>query len=107
MMRKLIKNIFSCSPVPSKSVNTSILYCFTATLRRIDLTGNLISEIEDGAFSKLNQLEELTLAENKLVKLPMLPAKLVSLNANHNLLKTKGVKANIFKVKINKRKNLK
>ncbi|XP_051516751.1 mimecan-like [Myxocyprinus asiaticus] len=68
-----------------------------ATLRRIDLTGNLISEIEDGAFSKLSQLEELTLAENKLVKLPMLPAKLVSLNVNHNLLKTKGVKANIFK----------
>lgn len=91
----------------SKSVNTPILCCFSATLRRIDLTGNLISEIEDGAFSKLNQLEELTLAENKLVKLPMLPAKLVSLNANHNLLKTKGVKANIFKVKINKRKNLK
>ncbi|XP_016373554.1 mimecan-like [Sinocyclocheilus rhinocerous] len=68
-----------------------------STLRRIDLTGNLISEIEDGAFSKLNQLEELTLAENKLVKLPTLPAKLVSLNVNHNVLKTKGVKANIFK----------
>uniref|UniRef100_A0A673M8G1 Mimecan n=1 Tax=Sinocyclocheilus rhinocerous TaxID=307959 RepID=A0A673M8G1_9TELE len=81
----------------SKSVNTSILCCFRATLRRIDLTGNLISEIEDGAFSKLNQLEELTLAENKLVKLPTLPAKLVSLNVNHNVLKTKGVKANIFK----------
>ncbi|XP_051518174.1 mimecan-like isoform X2 [Myxocyprinus asiaticus] len=68
-----------------------------ATLRKIDLSGNLISEIEDGAFSKLNQLEELTLAENKLVKLPVLPAKLVSLNVNHNLLKTKGIKANIFK----------
>lgn len=68
------------------------------TLRRIDLSGNLISEIEDGAFSKLTQLEELSLAENKLVKLPMLPAKLVSLNVNHNQLKTKGVKANAFKV---------
>lgn len=98
--------------VMSKCVNIGypwfiILCFFTATLRRIDLSGNLISEIEDGAFSKLNQLEELTLAENKLVKLPMLPAKLVSLNVNHNLLKTKGVKANIFKVKVNKRKNLK
>ncbi|XP_043080227.1 osteoglycin, paralog b [Puntigrus tetrazona] len=68
-----------------------------ATLKRIDLTGNLITEIEDGAFSKLDQLEELTLAENKLVKLPMLPARLLSLNVNHNLLKTKGIKANIFK----------
>ncbi|KAL7859985.1 hypothetical protein SRHO_G00151320 [Serrasalmus rhombeus] len=68
-----------------------------ATLKRIDLTGNVISEIEDGAFSKLDQLEELTLAENRLVRLPMLPPKLTSLNANHNRLKTKGVKANAFK----------
>lgn len=67
------------------------------TLRRIDLTGNVISEIEDGAFMKLILLEELTLAENKLVKLPMLPAKLTTFNANHNHLSTSGVKANIFK----------
>ncbi|XP_026853919.2 osteoglycin, paralog b [Electrophorus electricus] len=72
-----------------------------ATLKRIDLTGNLISEIEDGAFSKLVQLEELSLSENRLVKLPMLPPKLISLNANHNQLKTKGIKSNTFK-KLNK-----
>ncbi|KAM7401669.1 hypothetical protein PAMP_016965 [Pampus punctatissimus] len=75
------------------------------TLKRIDLTGNLISEIEDGAFSKLNLLEELSLAENKLVKLPMLPGKLTSFNANNNFLKTKGVKANAFK-KLTKLVNL-
>ncbi|KAM4583437.1 osteoglycin, paralog a [Fundulus diaphanus] len=69
----------------------------TVTLKRIDLTGNMISEIDDAAFSKLTLLEELSLAENRLVKLPALPAKLTSLNANHNLLKTKGVKANAFK----------
>jgi osteoglycin (osteoinductive factor mimecan) len=68
------------------------------TLKRIDLTGNLISEIQDGAFSKLTLLEELNLAENHLVKLPMLPGKLTTFNANHNQLKTKGVKANAFKV---------
>ncbi|XP_060766609.1 osteoglycin, paralog a [Neoarius graeffei] len=67
------------------------------TLKRIDLTGNLISEIEDGAFMKLTLLEELSLAENRLVKLPMLPHKLLSFNANHNRLRTKGVKANAFK----------
>lgn len=67
------------------------------TLKRIDLTGNLISEIDDGAFSKLTILEELYLAENQLVKLPMLPAKLTTFSANHNLLKSKGVKANAFK----------
>lgn len=70
----------------------------TATLKRIDLTGNLISEIEDGVFSKMDQLEELTLAENKLIKLPMLPPKLVSLNANYNRLKTKGIRSTIIKV---------
>ncbi|KAM9750896.1 osteoglycin, paralog b isoform 2-T2 [Menidia menidia] len=69
----------------------------TATLRRIDLTGNLIAEIEDGAFSKLPHLEELTLAENRLTKLPLLPMKLVSFNANSNRLKSQGVKAAAFK----------
>uniref|UniRef100_A0A8C8J9H3 Uncharacterized protein n=1 Tax=Oncorhynchus tshawytscha TaxID=74940 RepID=A0A8C8J9H3_ONCTS len=38
-------------------------YADIATLRRIDLTGNLISEIEDGAFSKLALLEELNISE--------------------------------------------
>ncbi|XP_004546116.1 osteoglycin, paralog b isoform X1 [Maylandia zebra] len=69
----------------------------TATLRRIDLSGNLISEIEDGSFSKLPNLEELKLAENRLTKLPMLPSKLVTFNANFNRLKNQGVKANAFK----------
>ncbi|KAF1390341.1 hypothetical protein PFLUV_G00057050 [Perca fluviatilis] len=68
-----------------------------ATLKTIDLTGNLIAEIEDGAFSKLSDLEELILAENRLTKLPMLPTKLVSFNANFNHLKTQGVKATAFK----------
>ncbi|CAF89736.1 unnamed protein product, partial [Tetraodon nigroviridis] len=67
------------------------------TLKRIDLTGNKISEIEDGAFSKLTLLEDLNLSENRLVRLPMLPAKLIYFNANNNRLKTSGVKANAFK----------
>lgn len=68
-----------------------------ATLKRIDLTGNLIAEIEDGAFSKLPNLEELTLAENRLTKLPTLPTKLILLNVNSNRLKTQGVKSTAFK----------
>ncbi|XP_044067805.1 osteoglycin, paralog b [Siniperca chuatsi] len=68
-----------------------------ATLKRIDLSGNHIAEIQDGAFSKLPNLEELTLAENRLTKLPTLPTKLVSFNANFNRLTNQGVKATAFK----------
>ncbi|XP_072455320.1 mimecan [Notamacropus eugenii] len=66
-------------------------------LRRLDFTGNLIEDIEDGAFSRLSLLEELTLAENRLLKLPALPSKLTLFNARHNKLKSKGIKANTFK----------
>ncbi|XP_061641680.1 osteoglycin, paralog a isoform X1 [Phyllopteryx taeniolatus] len=79
-----------------KKINTRD-FADIVTLKRIDLTGNLISEIEDGAFAKLPLLEELSLADNRLVRLPALPAKLMSFNANNNLLKTKGVKATAFK----------
>ncbi|XP_075039113.1 mimecan [Mixophyes fleayi] len=67
------------------------------TLRRIDLTGNLIEEIEDKAFDKLVVLEQLSLAENRLTRIPALPTKLTSFNANHNLIKSKAIKANAFK----------
>ncbi|KAM6160586.1 mimecan [Erethizon dorsatum] len=70
-------------------------------LRRLDFTGNLIEEIEDGTFSKLSLLEELSLAENQLLKLPVLPPKLILLNAKHNKIKSRGIKANAFK-KLNK-----
>ncbi|XP_042736026.1 mimecan [Lagopus muta] len=67
------------------------------TLRRIDFSGNMIEEIEDGAFSKLLLLEELSLAENRLVKLPVLPPKLTTFNANQNRIKSRGIKNNAFK----------
>uniref|UniRef100_A0A0F7Z9K2 Mimecan n=1 Tax=Crotalus adamanteus TaxID=8729 RepID=A0A0F7Z9K2_CROAD len=67
------------------------------TLRRIDLTGNAIQEIEDGAFAKLILLEELSLADNRIAKLPLLPPKLISLNVNNNRIKNRGIKANAFK----------
>ncbi|XP_037652890.1 mimecan isoform X2 [Choloepus didactylus] len=70
-------------------------------LRRLDFTGNLIQEIEDGTFSKLSLLEELTLAENQLLKLPVLPPKLTLFNAKYNKIKSRGIKANTFK-KLNK-----
>ncbi|CAI9533462.1 unnamed protein product, partial [Staurois parvus] len=67
------------------------------TLRRIDLTGNVIEEIEEKAFEKLVLLEQLSLAENKLTRIPVLPTKLTSFNANNNLIKSKAIKVNSFK----------
>ncbi|XP_075688433.1 mimecan isoform X1 [Rhinoderma darwinii] len=67
------------------------------TLKRIDLTGNLIEEIEEKAFEKLVALEQLSLAENKLTRIPALPTKLTSFNANDNMIKSKAIKANAFK----------
>ncbi|XP_053233612.1 mimecan isoform X1 [Podarcis raffonei] len=67
------------------------------TLKRIDLTGNMIQDIEDGTFAKLVLLEELSLADNRLAKLPTLPPKLTSLKANNNFIKSRGIKANAFK----------
>ncbi|NP_001075585.1 mimecan precursor [Oryctolagus cuniculus] len=66
-------------------------------LRRLDFTGNLIEDIEDGTFSKLALLEELSLAENQLLKLPVLPPKLTLFNAKYNKIKSRGIKANTFK----------
>ncbi|XP_059512272.1 mimecan isoform X2 [Myotis daubentonii] len=66
-------------------------------LRRLDFTGNLIEDIEDSTFSKLSLLEELTLAENQLLKLPVLPPKLTLFNAKYNKIKSRGIKANTFK----------
>lgn len=73
---------------------------FKANLRRLDFTGNLIEDIEDGTFSKLALLEELSLAENQLLKLPVLPPKLTLFNAKYNKIKSRGIKANTFKVSI-------
>ncbi|XP_053325596.1 mimecan [Spea bombifrons] len=67
------------------------------TLKRIDLTGNLIEEIEEKAFEKLVLLEQLSLAENRLTRIPALPTKLMSFNANNNFIKSKAIKANAFK----------
>lgn len=76
------------------------IFFLQANLRRLDFTGNLIEDIEDSTFSKLSLLEELTLAENQLLKLPVLPPKLTLFNAKYNKIKSRGIKANTFKVSI-------
>ncbi|XP_059800882.1 osteoglycin, paralog a [Hypanus sabinus] len=67
------------------------------TLRGIDLSGNQITEIEDKVFAQLPELEYLTLTDNRLTRLPALPPKLITLDAQHNRIKSNGIKRNAFK----------
>ncbi|ELW61487.1 Epiphycan [Tupaia chinensis] len=66
-------------------------------LRRIDLTSNLISEIDEDAFQKLPQLRELVLRDNKIRQLPELPTTLMFIDISHNRLGKKGIKQEAFK----------
>ncbi|ELK02556.1 Epiphycan [Pteropus alecto] len=66
-------------------------------LRRIDLTSNLISEIDEDAFRKLPQLRELVLRDNKIRQLPELPSTLTFIDISNNRLGRKGIKQEAFK----------
>lgn len=75
------------------------LYLFLlGDLRRIDLTSNLISEIDEDAFRKLPRLRELVLRDNKIRQLPELPATLTFIDISNNRLGRKGIKQEAFKV---------
>nr|KAF6494741.1 epiphycan [Rousettus aegyptiacus] len=69
-------------------------------LRRIDLTSNLISEIDEDAFRKLPQLRELVLRDNKIRQLPELPSTLTFIDISNNRLGRKGIKQEAFKVSL-------
>lgn len=89
---------FSWTSPPTFLSHFFFFFFLSVTLKAIDLTGNLITEIDDGAFSRLTNLEELNLSENRLTRLPALPTKLLSFNANFNKLTTQGVRSTAFKV---------
>ena len=71
---------------------------FPDDLRRIDLTSNLISEIDEDAFRKLPQLRELVLRGNKIRQLSELPTTLRFIDISNNRLGRKGIKQEAFKV---------
>uniref|UniRef100_A0A8D2APC0 Epiphycan n=1 Tax=Sciurus vulgaris TaxID=55149 RepID=A0A8D2APC0_SCIVU len=66
-------------------------------LKRIDLTSNLISEIDEDAFRKLPQLRELVLRDNRIRQLPELPTTLTFIDISNNRLGRKGIKQEAFK----------
>lgn len=71
-------------------------------LKKIDLTSNAISKIDDDAFSGLPALDEVILRENNIRQLPALPTSMTLIDACHNQLGSTGIQREAFKVKKNK-----
>uniref|UniRef100_A0A8C3XQR7 LRRNT domain-containing protein n=2 Tax=Chelydra serpentina TaxID=8475 RepID=A0A8C3XQR7_CHESE len=66
-------------------------------LKRIDLTSNVISWVDEDSFRLLSTLQELTLAENRLTALPALPSSIVRLDARLNRIQSSGVRPEAFR----------
>ncbi|XP_059361179.1 aggrecan core protein-like isoform X1 [Carassius carassius] len=66
-------------------------------LKRIDLTSNGISRIDDDAFFGLPALEELILRENSIRQLPALAPSMTLIDASHNQLGSTGIQREAFK----------
>ncbi|XP_015256376.1 PREDICTED: uncharacterized protein LOC107101828 [Cyprinodon variegatus] len=66
-------------------------------LKKIDLTANQITSIEDRAFMGLPELEELIIRENHISQLPTLPETMTLIDASHNKIGTKGIHKEAFK----------
>ncbi|KAK6321103.1 hypothetical protein J4Q44_G00080790 [Coregonus suidteri] len=66
-------------------------------LKRIDLTGNQISGLDEDAFRPLPQLQDILLADNNLQALPELPPTLRYVDVRNNRLISKGLHKEGFK----------
>ncbi|XP_068163050.1 epiphycan [Antennarius striatus] len=72
-------------------------FAFMNKLKRIDLTANEITSIDDTAFLGLPQLEELVIRENHVSQLPALPETMTLIDGSHNNIGTKGIHNEAFK----------
>ncbi|XP_043943793.1 epiphycan isoform X2 [Protopterus annectens] len=66
-------------------------------LKKIDVTANRISEIDEDAFRELPALEELLIHENQVRKLPELPNTMTLIDASNNRLGRTGIIHEAFK----------
>uniref|UniRef100_A0A8C5ZHC2 Opticin n=1 Tax=Marmota marmota marmota TaxID=9994 RepID=A0A8C5ZHC2_MARMA len=67
-------------------------------LKRIDLTSNFISSIDNDALRLLPALQDLILPENQLVALPLLPSGIEFLDVRLNRLRSSGIQPEAFRV---------
>uniref|UniRef100_A0A8D2H941 Opticin n=1 Tax=Urocitellus parryii TaxID=9999 RepID=A0A8D2H941_UROPR len=71
--------------------------CPSAKLKRIDLTSNFISSIDNDALRLLPALQDLILPENQLVALPLLPSGIEFLDVRLNRLRSSGIQPEAFR----------
>ncbi|KAF1372299.1 hypothetical protein PFLUV_G00263820 [Perca fluviatilis] len=72
-------------------------FAFMSKLKKIDLTANEITSIDEKAFMGLPELEELVIRENHISHLPALPETMSLIDASHNNIGTKGIHKEAFK----------
>ncbi|XP_060034605.1 opticin [Erinaceus europaeus] len=65
-------------------------------LKRLDLSSNSISSIDDDALCQLHALQDLILPENQLAALPILPSGIRVLDVRMNQLQSSGIQAGAF-----------
>ncbi|XP_051528699.1 opticin [Myxocyprinus asiaticus] len=66
-------------------------------MKRIDLSGNQISKVDEDAFRLLPQLQDLLLSDNNIQALPELPATMKHIDVCNNQLRSTGIHAEGFK----------
>ncbi|XP_066482154.1 opticin [Tiliqua scincoides] len=66
-------------------------------LKRIDLTSNFISTVDEDSFWRLPYLQELILPENQLATLPELPSSVVQLDVRFNIIRSAGIRPEAFR----------
>lgn len=76
-----------------------VFYCLPDKLKKIDLTANEITSIEDRTFIGLPELEEVIIRENHISQLPALPETMILIDASHNNIGSKGIHKEAFKVR--------
>lgn len=67
-------------------------------LKKIDLTGNQISTLDQDSLLSLPKLQDLFLADNRIEFLPELPTTMRHIDVSQNLLKSAGMHREGFKV---------
>lgn len=81
------------------SIKMMFFHILSDKLKKIDLTANEITSIDERAFLGLPELEEVLIRENHISQLPAFPETMSLIDASLNTIGTKGIHKEAFKVR--------